>query len=181
MMKDRYRVLIISCWSLLGVCFLIKLLGGNWFELSTENTKLIQLCSWIDSNISKYFIMGIFYCVSMYLVYLSICKKKIKDCLYICTIFALIFITKIFYPIVATVLEPMVLIVLPLVKRVSWKRVLLGNVLMMVFQLVSLFIRNLGMYLPADTPTLISLLLQIDYYIMLVLYYLYSNYRKERE
>ena len=181
MMKDRYKVLIISCWSLLGVCFLIKLLGGNWFELSTENTKLIQLCNWVDSNISKYFIMGIFYCVSMYLVYLSICKKKIKDCLYICVVFALIFITKIFYPIVATVLEPMMLILLPIVKKVSWKRVLVGNILMMAFQLVSLFIRNLGIYLPADAPTLISLLLQIDYYIMLVLYYLYSNYRKERE
>lgn len=183
MMKNNYKVLIISCWSLLGICFLIKVLGGNWFELSTDNQKLINLCNWIDSNISKYFVMGTFYCLSMYLIYLSIMKLKIKRHLFMIVSFISIFIIKIFFPIIATILEFFALLGLPIIlsKGKFWKRAVLGIVLMIGFQFISLVIRNIGVYLPDNTPTLISLLLQIDYYIMIVLYYLYSNQtRKER-
>ena len=48
---------------------------------------------------------------------------------------------------------------------------------MMLFQQISLWTRNIGWNLDNDSM-LINLMTQIDYYIMIVIYYLYVN-RKE--
>lgn len=71
-----------------------------------------------------------------------------------------------------------ILIVLPLLlKRFkNWKRVLLINILIIVLQVMTMIIRNIGF---SDSfnynLTIINSLLQIDYYIMIILCYLYNT------
>ena len=71
-----------------------------------------------------------------------------------------------------------ILIVLPLLlKRLkNWKRVLLINILIIVLQVVTMIIRNIGFGNSFNyNLTIINSLLQIDYYIMIILCYLYNT------
>lgn len=180
-MKNKYKTLIISCWIVLIACFLIKILGGNWFEIICNNENFINICDWIDSNISKYILMGVFYVASTYLICLCIYNKKIFTTLYLIPFALVVYLTKIFIPILAVVLELFLLILLPLIleKFKNWKRVILLFSLLLLYQFISLITRNIGLTITRDLCTLEGLILQIDYYIMIALTYLYNN-RKEQ-
>ena len=71
--NDTYGMLITVSWIVLIICLVIKLFGGNWFELETENSKFIQFCIYVDNTmwlkmllacimntISNYFIICLF-------------------------------------------------------------------------------------------------------------------------
>ena len=69
-----------------------------------------------------------------------------------------------------------VLLIIPLIrtKCKNWLKIIVGIALIFVFQFISLFVRSSGIYLESDS-ILIGLILSIDYYIMIVLYFLYSK------
>ena len=48
--RNILRKTIILCWSALIICFVIKLLGGNYFEIFTTSERFIELCNWVDGN-----------------------------------------------------------------------------------------------------------------------------------
>ena len=53
----QLRTVLIIMWSILGVYLIIKLLGGNWFEIACQNERFIKFCDWLDNNfIPRYFI-----------------------------------------------------------------------------------------------------------------------------
>lgn len=181
MMKDKYKILIISSWIVLIICFAIKLFGGNWFEVMVENQNFINACNWLDSNlIALYSISTLTYCASMYLIYLSLTKQKIKSDLWILLVMLPGSILKGFVPILGLIIDISIWFLIPLIKYKfkNWKRVIIGNILIVAFQLISLFIRNIGWNLD-NQSSLLSLIMMIDYYIMIILYYLYTN-REER-
>ena len=59
--------------------------------------------------------------------------------------------------------------------------VLIGNILAVIFQMISLVTRNLGLVLVTSKGVLISMIYSIDVLIMFILYYLYSNIIKRKE
>ena len=60
-------------------------------------------------------------------------------------------------------------------------KIILSNLLLVLFQAVSMFVRNLGFQVLNEADgILISFIYSIDVTIMLVLYYLYSNIKKEK-
>ena len=64
-----------------------------------------------------------------------------------------------------------------------WKRFLIclfGFILFNVFQIFSMIIKNLGISI-IDYGCLISVIFSIDYFIMLILYYLYVNILNKKE
>lgn len=48
--NSTYGMLITVSWILLIVCLIIKLFGGNWFELNTENSNFIQFCLYVENK-----------------------------------------------------------------------------------------------------------------------------------
>ena len=73
----NFKTLIITSWVVLIACFLIKILGGNWFELAVENEKFILFCNFIDNTPDvKILLTAVIYCVSTYFVVCAIVKKE---------------------------------------------------------------------------------------------------------
>ena len=64
-------------------------------------------------------------------------------------------------------------------KRHWW--VLIGNGLLIVFQLISMFTKNIGLGLITANGLLISIIFSIDVLIMEILYYLYSGILKSNK
>lgn len=178
-MKDKYKTLICCCWGVLIFYSIIKLISGKSFEIVCENERFIYICNLIDNSWLRYIVSGIIYSISSFLIYLSMTLRKFKkDFWLLFILFPISFIKDKLYWL-GLILDFITLILLPLIvcKFNNWKRVLLGVVLVISFQVISLFIRNLGIYYNNDSLT-ISIILSIDYYIMIVLYYLYSFMKK---
>ena len=187
MMKNKYKVLIITCWILLILCFIIKLFGANIFNIVVTNQTFIDVCDWFDEHeVFKYIITTIVYITTVYPIYLTMVDKKIgQDWWFILLLLPLSYI-KGNWQWVGFALDILILLVVPLIrtKCKNWLKIIIGIVLIMAFQEISLVIRNLGFYLEKDS-LLINLIMSIDYYIMIFLYYLHMRYiinkKKEKE
>ena len=78
--EDNYQEvvlkrLIIICWVLLAICFVIKLFGGNFFEIMCTNKTFIKFCDFVD----KYYICLVFEFVSFILSSFLIIKCANMD------------------------------------------------------------------------------------------------------
>lgn len=184
MMKDKYKVLIRSCWALLLICFSIKIFGANLFEIVCENKRFIRLCDYIDNSMFwKIAINCIIALILDSLTLLAIMKIKKYNKIQAFIILPLITISSICYwyaPIIKTILELIFMIGIPLIYKVNWKRILLGILLVLIFQQISLFTRNIGDIFLDSNNSLVSFIMYIDVFIMSMLYYLYANKRKEK-
>lgn len=184
MMKNKYRVMIITCWVLLVTAVIVKLCGANIFNIVVNNQNFINACDYIDNHLwLKYILATIVYIPSTYLIYLTMTKQKIgKDlwfilvCLPCSTLKGLNQYIGMAYEII------IILLLIPLLrcKGKNWLLVLIGIAVIILFQQISLWIRNLGFYLEKDY-FLLNLIMLIDYYIMVVLYYLHVQYILNRK
>ena len=180
-MRNKYKTLIISCWIVLIICFLIKMLDLCNFNIICNNDNFALLCNWIDSSWMIYLIATIVYVPSAYLMYLCFTKQKLFDDWWIILLLLPNALLKNKVAILGWMIDLSVLIIIPLIKAKfkNWLYVIFGNVLIVAFQFISLLTKNININL-TNEPTLIALIMQIDYYIMIVLYYLYVQYyRKE--
>jgi len=178
MKYNQYKVMIITCWILLGLAFICKLLGANWFEPSVDSEKFIKFCKWLDNHWEVYILTTAVYIPATYLPYLAITEQKMFKDFWVCLIllpcswlkdqtFILI--------ILGFILELTVLVIIPMFKLKCKKkiRILVGLVLISIFQIISTLTKIWTWHL-ANQTILIELLVSIDYYIMIVLYFLYS-------
>ena len=46
--KSPYGLIILISWIALIICLIVKLFGGNWFELWLENDNFIKFCEVIQ-------------------------------------------------------------------------------------------------------------------------------------
>lgn len=183
-MTDKYKTLIIACWGALILCLMVKLVYPDAYVIYVSNEKFIAICDWLDNTLwAKYLVSSIVYSLSQYLIYLAMIKKKIlKDWWYI-LICLPCSIIKVYNAYIGFAYDLLLLLVIPMVrtKFKRWWQILLGIALVMIFQLVSMYMRNISFNLNNET-FLVGLVMQIDYYIMIALYYLYSNaYTKRKE
>ena len=184
MMKDKYKILIISCWAVLIVYCLIKVLGGNYFDIEVNWSGFINICNFFDAYpLLSCFIKAPFYSVSSYLIYLAMTNQKIKDDWWVLLVFLASPFLKRYITVLGFILDTIMIIILPFIKLLIsknsiWKSlliVIIANVLTIVFQFISILTRNVGYFIPLANNTLIGIILSIDYYIMIILYYLYTR------
>lgn len=179
------RVIIIS-WITLALCFVVKIFGGNFFEIMCDNPNYKALCEYADNNFwLKYLIavLSSIVCQSFYtLAILKQYKFKLWQALVIypsilisCFIKLTGISTGIVFDIWLTLGIPIVFLGKQYKRYIS---ALIGMALILAFQIISLFVKNLGLINVADSY-FIGLIYSIDVYIMCILYYLYRNFNKE--
>lgn len=181
------RVIIIS-WGALAFCFIVKIFGGNFFEIMCESPNYKALCEFIESrNVGKIIVgfLSSMLCQSLYL--LSIIQKyKFNKKEFILTTISVLLssILQIIYPQFSFISTIWLMLLLPIIllgkNYKKYFNVLIAWALTFLFQLVSLLVKNISSFNASDT-LFIGLIYMIDVYIMCFLYYLYRNFEKEKE
>ena len=181
--KILKRLIIVS-WVTLGCCFLIKLLGGNLFEIVCNNQRFITICNYADSHIwCRCIISSIISVINSYFIILAMCgKTKFSKWELLIVIVGNVFSScfkllisreiGVAFDIINAIIVPIIFV------RKRPKRILLvfiGNIMLIAFQMISMFTKNIGMKFITLDGLLIGLIFSIDVFIMVILYYLYSN------
>jgi hypothetical protein len=196
MMENKYKTLINSCWVVLICCFILKLLGGNFFEIMCNNNIVIKICNFIDKtfllyifNFLCYYIAAIFYYKAILKENKLIGKNKLIHlftlALYIIKLFIQIILTKNFdlnkITLIVLIIDTIFMILPILIINVKlYKRAIIGYLLVLIFQIISMITRNLGIHFAVNSTLLVAIF-SIDYYIMIILYYLYSTKTEKKE
>ena len=182
---------ILICWGLLFVCFAIKIFGGNYFEIVVNSPKFVEICTYLDSNIFIYGAIGLASSlVSFWFYYLAILRKlKFSNkelIIYFATVVVVsvvkIICIKINLSALSFVADAFLLFIAPFLfdfaktKR-NFVRVLIAFGLNLLFQIIALVTKNIGVKITVES-SLTTIIFMIDLYIMLALYYLYSNIKK---
>ena len=188
--KERYlKRVIVVCWVALAICFGIKLFGGNLFEIICENENFIKVCEYADNHWWADYLISVAYClVSNYFFVLAVCGKwkftKTQLIIFVITTFSVCLI-KMVSGFIGVVLDFWQVIIMPCVFTIKEPKrhwfVLLGNVLALAFQMVSMITKNLALVLITNSGVLVSAIYAIDVILMFILYYLYSNFSKRKE
>lgn len=169
--------IIIVCWVALILCFIIKIFGGNYFEIMSNSKNYKKLCDYADTHYWLAFIlqfMSSFICESLYL--LAIMQKykfsKIQLVVVIITI-AISCPLKTYLPIVGSIFDLWLFIILPMIfigkSYNKYWQILVAFALTFIFQLLSLVTKNLAIKI-IDDSTFISLIFGIDVYILSILF-----------
>lgn len=183
--KIKYiKRVIIVCWVALALCFIIKLFGGNFFQIICDNQTFIAICEFCDNNWWASYIIGCLNTfVCEYLFILAICRKSKFELWELLVVIATVIIgtiVKQLNAVVGIVFDCWQLVGLPLVFirheiKTKWWIVLVANALLFSFQAVSMFTKNLGFGIITSTNGLvIGLIYSLDIIIMLILYFMYS-------
>lgn len=188
---------IILCWIMLVACFAIKLFGGNWFEVVCTNEHFSNLCDYVNSTKIVYETISFFlYVIPSVFMILSIARKPIpekKDFFVILFSIIAVWCSKFVSHNLKSVLEFLNAVVTPILinktkeigfgrlLKKTWYYGLIGNALVLLLQVISLTTRNIDLKIITGNFLLSSILL-VDYYIMIVLYYLYTlSTKKEKK
>lgn len=195
-MKAVKRAIII-CWAMLIVCFIIKLFGGNWFEIMCNDEHFIYVCNFIDNHMFiQDMLAGCLYLLSSYYI-IKACSllpnPSIKQIIIIVACLLIVWEFKYISVIAKSIAEAINHLILPIVinligckgkeekiKKIKscWYYGIIGYAAIVVFQIISLITKNFGIGFINDTNTLVSVILMIDYYIMIALYYLYVKLKR---
>lgn len=187
--KERYttsfrlKVLIIVCWVVYIACLIIKLCGGNRFEIATSNETFIALCDYIDNTLwLKMMIACINFIIVGSIIILAILKQLFYKW-YQALLFIPLMITASivgWYNSIINSILSFVIYLLPIIFiPKQWYRAIVGTCLLILFQFISLITKNVNEIYLNNESTLVSIILQIDVIILSLIYYLYANARKE--
>lgn len=188
--KTKYlKRVIIVCWIALAICFAIKIFGGNFFEIVCENENFIKVCEFADNHIWAYYIISLLYCyVSNYFLILAMCGKwkfSRNELIIFSITVATVCGIKLFSTTLGIIFDIWQAVIMPCLftlkqpKRHLW--VLAGNISILLFQLISMFIKNLSLGIATNNGLLIGIIYCIDVTIMIFLYYLYTNFLLQRK
>lgn len=179
------RVIIIS-WITLAICFVVKIFGGNFFEIICNNPNYIALCEYADTHYWLKLAIGFLssmLCQSLY--ELAILQKyKFSKKELIITIISVAFacVVKMYSQTIGLFFDLWLLVLLPIFllgkEHKRYWNALLGLAFNFAFQLLSVLVKNIGIVNVGETY-FIGLIYMIDLYIMLFLYYMYRNFNKK--
>lgn len=173
--KLLYERALITCMVMLFVCIVLKIFGVEWFNLDTS----IPLLNKIDEIVMNSEVLSFLY--SYVLLYIN------GLLMIMCSIGRLIRKTKILYTVFIAVsvifgnfvympvIDTLMLLIICMIEEPKRSTILnyIGIfVLNILYQSISLYIRDLGFHF-SNYGLVTSVLLNIDYYIMLVITYLY--------
>ena len=182
-MTQKLKALFITCRVVYIACLIIKLCGGNWFEIATTNERFIAICDYIDNTLwLKMIIACIFSLITNSFVICAIFRERFYTFKQAIVFIPLIIIGSIigWYNSIINTIIGFILYLIPIIYDYrKWYRAILGLILMIIFQFISLITKNVNEVYLNNQSTLVSIILQIDLLIMVILYYLYANARKE--
>ena len=188
-MKPIKRAIAL-CWIMLVACFLIKLFGGNWFEVVCTNEHFIKVCNFIQNNrfVFELFSFALYVFPTLTII-ITISLKPIpkrKTIVFVATCLILVWASKFYKMELKTILETVAMFTLPIVVnyieqennnflsvfKKTWFYGLIGSLPTFLFQFISLITKNVGLRI-VSRDVLLTFILLVDYYIMIALYYLY--------
>lgn len=188
--KERYlKRVIVVCWIALAICFGIKLFGGNLFEIMCANENFIKVCEYADNHFWAYYLINaINNFVLSYFFILAMCQKYTYKKWELIVVFITVFIgtlIKYYSVIFGLIFDVWQVIILPCLFSLKtpkrhWNTIL-GNILLVIFQTVSLFVKNIGIKVISGESALIVVIFSIDVLLMILLYYLYANIKSKRK
>lgn len=177
---------IILCWVLLIICFIIKLCGGNYFDIMCNNENFIKFCNFIENSIIKYIIYLFSFIFSSYLL-LKIVKPDFKIlslksllfliCCIIVWVFKLLIELNIFTinTLIVNILDFVILYILLVIFTKRPLLSIFAVVLLFVFSIISSLVKGIGIDSSITDNYFVAQIFLIDYYLMLVLSVLYSK------
>ena len=189
--EENYREIvlkraIILCWVILLICFVIKLFGGDFFNIEGDYGNFAKLCNFIDGTIIKYICYYILFNISMFLVLIMAIpeiKIKSKNFLIYLIVANITWIYKLlidlgvlnFNTIVINVIDFIIyFIILTLLSR-KILRPLITLSLLFLFSFISALTKNIELDDSITNSYLVTIIFSIDYYIMLAISALYSK------
>ena len=183
---NKFNVVIITCWILLLIALLLKLFGLNWFEPKTENETFINFCNYIESKmVLKIIITCIISLILNTLSVLAILGQgfytKIQALVFIPIIIASSVVS--WYVPAINITLGIIIYLLPIIwlKR-KWYRAIIGVGLILAFQAISLLAKNIGcVYVQNYNYYFVDLILNIDNFLMCLIYYLYATIKFKRK
>lgn len=187
-MKPIKRAIAL-CWIMLVACFLIKLFGGNWFEVVCTNEHFIKVCNFIDEHIfvenSLAFCLYVVFTTILISCACWISRPSKKQIIILSATLSFVWSTMFLSMTIKTILEIFCFLFFPIYFnkweiRKTWFYGIVGYIADLSFQLLSLFTRGIKVSIIGDGNTLLALILMIDYYIMIILYFLLIKSRKEK-
>lgn len=181
---DNYKQIvlkrmIILCWVLLAICFFVKLFGGNFFAFIGES----KVAEYIANHLWLFSIVQfVFYFFGTFFVFSATYKDKHKILNIVSIVLSytikLLATLKIIPTFCGFIGEIIFAILIPIIvnNKKEWYVPIVLNILIIIFQVISLFTKNLGI---VDFPyeNVVAYVYMIDYYIMVVLMYLYLKRR----
>lgn len=181
--KKKYlqRVIIVS-WIALIICFVIKLFGGNLFEIACTNETFIAICDYADTHLWANYLISALYCfISLYFFTLAIMQKtKYKAWQLIILILTVLGGTalKIWNSTYGLYFDIWQVILMPIIflnkEFKKWLNVIIANILLFGFQIISMCTKNIEFGVLGDS-ILVGAIYSIDVLIMLILYFAYAN------
>lgn len=151
--KKKYlKKVIILSWIAVATCFIIKLFGGNIFEIACSNENFIALCNYADTHKWLNFLLSALYCfVSLYFFTLAIMQKtKYKKWQLIVVILTVLSGTaiKVFWnSTVGIMFDCWQFILMPMLflglQFKKYFNILIANILLFSFQATSMYIKNI--------------------------------------
>ena len=176
------RITIVICWIALFAFWAIKLFGGNFFEIVVENENFVKFSEMVETTWIKYLVSFITIAVAKYLTFGAICQKfyfKGKDLAFVLFGIVSIWAVANFLPLGVLNFSSwygyLIFILAGILYQKGWKKSFggLAIVLETIFSVVSAITRNLSINIMSNY--LIAIIFSIDLYLMVGLYYLYSN------
>lgn len=188
---DKARLLrraIVISWATLALCFIVKIFGGNFFEIMCQSENYKALCEYADTHFWLKYLLGIvssMICQSFFL--LSIIQEYKFTKKQFCSVFISVIVAtfvKMIDQEIGVLFDIYLTFILPaLFWGKNFKKyitIIIANIFIFAFQIISLFVKNIGFVNVGDTY-FIGLIYSIDVYIMCILYYLYRNFNKEND
>lgn len=182
--KERYlKRVIIVCWIALGICFGIKLFGGNLFEIMCNNENFIKICEYAYNHFWADYVLSFTYgFISTYFALLAmIGKYKYEKYQLISLVFTVLIGTLVkyfsgFYGMLFDIWQGIIMPCLFTLKNHKrHKFIILGNVMLFWFQAISMFVKNIEINIITEYGILITMIYSIDVVLMTIIYYLYTN------
>ena len=180
MYESLTKITIVLCWLSLFSFWSIKLFGGNWFEIMVHNENFIKFSNTVQNTWLKYALNFITIFVARYFIFCAVCQKstfKGKELFLIISIIisAWFFVNFGRIELIQMSYLYIVVIIIGAIYQKGWKKLfgIISIVFELLFTTISMLVRNIPVSVLNDY--FIAIILSIDFYIMVILYYLYSN------
>lgn len=183
MNKKVLNVMIWLTWGILAFFLIAKLFFGEWYAIVITNEKLVNIGIFIDTHF--WVTRAVAFCTTFitYWLYLCACSRqwylKWKQIAWILPILLALQVLKYFAPTQGSVIDYCLMLVLPYFLKAEYKSVAFVFTCHCLSQMVVAYVRNLPILTNMYNSATI-LILCIDTYFWLLLYYFYQNkYKKE--
>lgn len=178
-MKEKllHERALVTCIAMLFICIILKLFGVQWFNLNTDIPILQEIDKVVMNSVPLSFLYSfVFKFINGYLIIQTVTRFKSKTYHIAIIVFTSIIVKSIF-PQIGFLYETLILLMYSVYVTKDYKTIIdyvIVFILCIIYQISSLSIRGIGLKI-GNYGVVVSVLLNLDYYIMLYLTYIYMR------